>query len=202
MQQINLYQSQFRPKQIILPARQFLLIAFVMIAIFCVLSAYLHFEQISQQAIVTNQQEQLAKKETRLIALREQLAKYEENPLLKAELASLQQTYEENQDILDYLKNEQLGNQIGFSSTLEALSEQHISGLWLNQFSLLNAGQHTALNGQTSDATKVPEYIDSLGRSEQFNGKTFSVFQLQQPEQDSLFQFKLFTNQAAGAAHQ
>lgn len=197
MQQINFYQVQFKPKKVILPARQFLLIAFVAIAAFLVMSSYLHVDQLSKQANVDKKQSQIAKEEAQLIELRKQVEKLKEDPLLKAELTALQKAQIENKEILDFLQNEQLGNTTGFAENLVALSEQHIENLWLTQFSLLNAGHFIALNGQTTNAELVPEYIDSLAKAQPFKGKTFSVFHMQQPEQQGVFHFKLFTAQSS-----
>ena len=79
---------------------------------------------------------------------------------------------------------------------VEALSQQHIKNIWLTHFSLLDSGHFIALQGSAYSPERVPEYIDSLAKSEQFTGKQFSVFQLQQQDNSEYFDFKLHTKQS------
>jgi len=63
---------------------------------------------------------------------------------------------------------------------------------------LLNGGQFIALQGNAYTAQLIPEYIDNLAKSEPFQGKNFSVFQLQQPADSAYYNFKLHTEQSSG----
>ena len=51
------------------------------------------------------------------------------------------------------------------------------------------------LKGKASQSNLIPLYIDSLAKSDHFRGKQFSVFQLEQPKDDSeVYTFKLNTD--------
>ncbi len=194
MEQVNLYQAQFKPKKVILPATQVLLIALIPIILFSLLSILMSSKQTSLEEEFASQTKQLQAQQQQLTAMQQQLNALKENPLLRAELSDIQQQLVSKQILLDHLNSQSFGNQQGFSMMLTALSKQHIDELWLTQFSLLNSGQFIALQGSAYSSQLIPEYIDNLAKSEQFQGKNFSVFQLQQPNDSSYFNFKLHTS--------
>lgn len=198
MQQVNLYQTQFKPKKIILPAKHMLLIALLPILIFVITSIYFSSKQQLLETLVNTKQQQLQLDQQHLSVLKQRLNSYKEDPKLVAVLNSTRKQLQKTQTLLNHLASQESGNQYGFSAMLTALSKQHIDDLWLTQFSLLNGGQFIALQGTAYKPQLIPEYIDNLAKSEQFQGKNFSVFQLQQPADSDHYNFKLHTEQKSG----
>jgi regulator of replication initiation timing len=198
MQQINLYQTQFKPKQIILPAQHMLLIALLPIIIFVLTSLYFLYKQQLFDTLLHTKQQQLQLDQQHLSVLKQQLNLYKEDPKLIVELNAIRGQLQKTQTLLTHLASQESGNQHGFSAMLAALSKQHIDDLWLTQFSLLNGGQFIALQGRAYTPQLIPEYIDNLAKSEQFQGENFSVFQLQQQTDSSYYNFKLHTEQKNG----
>lgn len=194
VQQVNLYQAQFKPKQVILPAHQMLLIALIPIIILVIFSSYFSYKQQLSLSLLQTQQHQQQLSQKQLFTLQQQLDARKENPLLVAELNDIQQQLTIKQNLVARLSNQSFGNQQGFSTMLTALSKQHIDKLWLTQFSLLDSGQFIALQGSAFSSQLIPEYIDNLAKSEQFHGKNFSVFQLEQSSDSPYFHFKLHTS--------
>ncbi len=187
MQQINLYQAQFKPKHIVLPARQVLLLALLAIVIFIVMAFYSAKKNTTLEAYLATQ-EQLSTPEQQSIPV-------DKLTLLQVDLTQLQQQQTQKQRLLDYLTYQTFGNQQGFSHNLLHLSQQRIKGVWLTEFSFLNAGNHISLQGSALQSSRIPLYIDSLAESGPFEGKHFSVFSLQNPDDDSaLYTFKLHTD--------
>ena len=86
MQQINLYQAQFKPKKILLPANQLYLIAGLTIILFIAISLYLSSNQASFSDSVSMQTTQLQPLAQQLSELQTKLNSRKENPLLIAEL--------------------------------------------------------------------------------------------------------------------
>jgi len=198
MQQVNLYQAQFKPKQIILPAKHMLLIALLPILIFVITSIYFSYKQQLFETLLNTKQQQLQLDQQHLSVLKQRLNRYKEDPKLVAELNSTRKQLQKTQTLLNHLASQESGNQHGFSAMLTALSKQHIDDLWLTHFSLLNGGQFIALQGTAYKPQLIPEYIDNLAKSEQFQGKNFSVFQLQQPADSDHYNFKLHTEKKSG----
>jgi len=185
MQQINLYQAQFKPKQVILPASQILVIILLVITILAVMSLYAHRKNTVLSDLIKQQQQQSV----------QQLDIVTESPLLDAELKKLQQQNQDKESLLHYLTRHNFGNQLGFSELLNNLSQQRINNVWLTAFSFSDGGETIKLEGEALQSSQIPLYIDNLARAKQFQGKQFSVFQLQQPKDDeSLYTFKLRTN--------
>ena len=116
-------------------------------------------------------------------------------PLLRAELENLQKKYTEKQTFLDYLTKYELGNRQGFSEILSDLAKQRIDNVWLTSFSFLDAGRSITLDGKALESNQIPLYIDNLAQAKQFQGKQFSVFELQQPADSKVYTFKLHTNE-------
>lgn len=194
MQQINFYQAQFKPKKAILPAWQFLSILGFVIVCLTFVSTYLYLSQPDPNLAIAKQKQTVTQKQAQIAQLHNKLASNKESPLLRAELNKLKELHTHEEALLNYVSSHELGNKRGFSSTLVALSEQHLEQIWLTEFSLLNAGQYTALKGQASSTEVVPKYIDSLAKSTQFKGKTFSVFNIQKSSDTEYFDFQLFTS--------
>jgi len=182
MQQINLYQAQFKPKRVILPPRQMFLILILITIILSVLSLYsAKRNTVLETAISQHQQHTI-----------NTIVKSVESPLLNAELEDFQQKQRDKQALLNYLTHQDFGNQKGFSETLRTFSNHKIDNVWLTGFSLRNGGQEITLQGEAIQSSQIPLYIDSLGESAHFHGKQFSVFQLQQPvENSTYYSFKL-----------
>jgi type IV pilus assembly PilN-like protein len=194
MQQINLYQDQFKPEKITLAANQVALLSLLFIILLFVFSIYSYQKVETHKAVVTEQQQHYDLSQQQLNKLQQQLSQQNERPLLEIELAKLEQKLQDKQTVLDYLSNHTFGNQDGFSGTLTSLSQQRIDNVWLTSFALLDGGQFISLQGNSTKSNLIPEYIDSLANADQFHGKEFSVFQLQHPDNISAFyNFKLNT---------
>lgn len=156
-----------------------------MITALSVVSLYSAKRNSTLQTIISNQQQQQSEHPQERIT---------GTPLLDAKLEQLQLQHQTQQRLLDYLTHTNFGNQLGFSKRLNNLSQQRINNVWLTAFSFLDSGKSITLDGKALQASQIPLYIDNLARSEQFQGKQFSVFQLQQPEDDSSsYSFRLHT---------
>lgn len=189
MQQINLYQSIFKPKQVPLSPRLMLQIVLITITIFTLISFY-----------TSQQNATLAKSISKIdYSPSKVIDKSLESPLLRAELEDLLKQNNEKQSLLSYLTENNLGNQLGFSETLSNLSQQRIHNVWLTSFSFLNAGTLITLDGHAVESSQIPLYIDNLARAKHFQGKQFSVFELQQTDETDIYTFKLHTSNKQGS---
>lgn len=196
MQQINLYQDQFKPEKITLAANQIIFLSLLFITLLIAFTIYSYQKVETHKGALTEQQQRYDHSQQQLNTLQQQLSQQDERPLLEAESVKLEQELQEKQTVLDYLTNHTFGNQQGFSATLTSLSEQRIDNVWLTRFSLLDGGQFISLHGNATQSSLIPEYIDSLANSDRFHGKEFSVFQLQHPDDDTgFYNFKLNTQQ-------
>jgi len=189
MQQINLYQAQFKPKQIPLHPKLMLQIVVIVIAIFTLISFY----NAQKNSVLEGSTSQTQRQNSPDID-----TKSLDTPFLHAQLDDFLKKNKQKQSLLHYLTQHDLGNQLGFSETLSNLSQQRIHNVWLTSFSFIGAGDTITLDGKSVDSSQIPLYIDKLARSEHFKGKQFSVFELQQADDTGIYRFKLHTNNKLG----
>jgi len=194
MQQINFYQTEFKPKVIILDAYQMLMIVAAVLFL-VIFSSFFSSSSFDEQASLLAQEQQALNNVTlQSNSLKQETLQYGEHPLLEAKLVSLQKQLKQQEAILAHLSNDELNPQKGFSPTLKSLSEQHIDRVWLNNFSLRDGGQSITIQGSSNDSELIPEYIDSLAKSATFSGKQFSVFQMSSPDDNTeTYDFELHT---------
>lgn len=189
MQQINLYQAQFKPKQVPLPPKLMLQIAVIVIAILALISFYSSQKNSVLEEAISHSEQQISPDiDTQSL----------DTPLLHAQLDGLHKKNKQKQSLLRYLTQHDLGNQLGFSETLGNLSQQRIHNVWLTSFSFIDAGNSISLDGKSLESSQIPLYIDNLARSEHFKGKQFSVFELQKSDDTGIYSFKLHTNNKLG----
>lgn len=194
MQQINLYQSEFKPKAVILNALHMLLITSAVLLLIILASFFSSSDYDKQKTrlMVEKQAVNTATQKSNL--LKQEMLKYGEQPLLEAKLASLQKQLKQQKAILSHLSNDNVNPQTGFSPTLKSLSDQHIEQVWLKNFSLREGGRSITIQGSSTRSELIPEYIDSLAKSPIFAGKQFSVFQMSSPDDNTeTYDFELQT---------
>lgn len=194
MQQVNFYQAQFRPRQLVFPVSKVTMVTVLTIVTLVAFSVYFSQKIKAQTAIISQQQHRVNTSQNQLVELQQQLANRGSDQLLIAQYNVLQLQLNKKKSLYDYLSSYHFGNRDGFSFLLEGLSQQRIDNVWLTEFSLLDAGKNIALHGNTTQPDLIPEYIDSLAQSIQFKGQQFSVFEVQKPS-DTLqnYHFKLHT---------
>jgi hypothetical protein len=197
MQQINLYQAEFKPKVVILTTWQMLLVSLLLIFIILVSSFFSsqHFNELDAQFSLKQQHLNTQKQQAN--DLKQEMLQYGEQPLLKAKLVSLQKQLKQQEAILSHLTNDNSGPQPGFSPTLTSLSQQHIDNVWLTSFSLRHGGSSITIQGRSSQPSLIPEYIDSLAKSSTFSGQQFSVFQMSSPDENTdTYDFELHSQES------
>jgi Tfp pilus assembly protein PilN len=191
-QQINFYQAQFRPKQVIFPAKQVGIVALVTLLIVLLVAFYIAQQIATQKQTFDVLQQRVETNKKQLAELENELSLRKEDPLLLAQFDDLQKRIAAKKAIYQYLSSHQFGNRTGFSGSLKALSVQHIDDVWLTEFALMNGGESLHLIGKVSRSELIPNYIDSLALNQQFHGKQFSAVEIQQPNSSTEhYQFSL-----------
>jgi hypothetical protein len=194
MQQINLYQAEFKPKVVILNAFQMLLIASAVLLLIIIASFFSSSQYDDQTTQLAVEQQAFNNITQQSNTLKQEILQYGEQPLLKAKLTSLQKQLKQQKAILRHIADDNLNPQSGFSPTLRSLSGQHIDQVWLKNFSLRDGGRSITIQGSSTRSELIPEYIDSLAKSSTFSGKQFSVFQMSSPDNNTeTYDFELHT---------
>lgn len=107
--------------------------------------------------------------------------------------------YERLQRMIDA---EGLGNTAGHSGILVALARRNVPGMWLTHFEISGRGETLLLEGRSSVAQLVPQYLQSLAQEPHFTGTEFRLFQILRPEvtarpgDDAYVNFRVGTTQS------
>ncbi|MDF1589854.1 MAG: hypothetical protein P1P93_12090 [Gammaproteobacteria bacterium] len=91
MQQVNFYQTQFRPQQIVLPVPKVIMVTVFTIVTLLVFSVYFSQKITAQTTIISQQQHRVNASQNQLAELQQQLANLGSDQLLIAQYTVLQQ---------------------------------------------------------------------------------------------------------------
>ena len=175
-QQINLYQERFQEKQLLLSARNGLILMGVCLTLLLVSS--LHYLNLRQQQRDQNQQHLVSKQQAnqRLQAVQLELQRLLADDQIDRQVVRLENDIGARWRIVEFVENNQLGSGEGFSAHLSALSSLKKDDLWLNEIAL--AADYIKLSGSALAEQSVPEYFNMFQDQELFSGRVFDVFEL------------------------
>ena len=175
-QQINLYQERFRDKQLLLSARNGLILLGLSFAV--LLAASLLYLDTRQQQHDLYQQNLVSKQQAnqRLQAIQLELQRLLADDRLDRQIVKLESDVGARQRIIEFVETNQFGSGAGFSNQLAALSSLKKDDLWLNEISL--ASDYIKLAGSALAEQSVPEYFTMFQEQQLFAGRVFDVFEL------------------------
>jgi len=183
-QQINLYQSQFRPETRMFPA-WFMLQAVGILAFSMLLMTLFAQQRISG---VEQELEIVARQETVVLERLQNIG-----PLINAvtgetnwseQLDDSLRMLAERQAVLNVIQGSTLGDTKGFSRHMRALARQDVDGLWLTHIVLSALGDKTRLEGRAIRAELIPLYVQGLAAETPFAEQRFHHFQIDSPAED------------------
>lgn len=198
MQQINLYQPMFRKQEKVFSAVTMLQISVLLVI---VLAAIYGYSWWSFKPIET----ELARVETEQRRLQQEIERIRATSpppvpsrLLEQEVARLSDELARMQQVKHAISGARFGNQEGFSSFLEGLARQHVSGLWLTHVNLSHGGTRVTLSGKAVSAELVPVYLQRLAGEQAFSGMSFNLLEVTRSQSDpSLIEFSVGTERDA-----
>jgi Tfp pilus assembly protein PilN len=180
-QQINLYNPALAPKVDVFGG------AVLLLALACVLGLSLFawaLVAIDARRIAAKEAEQSA----RLAALQadigrmaKELAARKPDPALQRELSDLEALVGARNQVMATLASGALGDTQGVSEYFRAFARQRAEGVWLTGFSVGAAGRQIVIQGRTTDAQALPEYLGRLRRESALRGRAFESLTVSQP---------------------
>lgn len=182
IQNLNLYQPQ-RARRDGRPQRwQALLALAVLLLVICAdgLWGYWRLQRMQAQAVVAEQAAVSA--EAALAEAQRTFREPQPDPRLPQRLAALEASNRQLQQLADHLQQLLRERSGGFSPTLDALAEQHVAGVWLQQIRFEQGGSELLLEGFGQTPALLPGYLHSLGRNPVFTGRQFARFDLDRDE--------------------
>lgn len=176
-QEVNLYLPHFRTVEIQFSAKTIAqscgVIAIALVAITLFSKFQLQTMRHSLE-MAKNQEIEIGEQVLEL----EQQKKSRKNLDVYREVELLKHQLEARQALVGKMGNHQGANVDGFSNAMKALATQHIEGLWLTKFEFMAGGAEIKLDGETSHASLVPNYVNRLKHDPAFAQADFGLLKL------------------------
>jgi len=198
IQQVNLYTSELRSRHQRLSAVRALAITALSILVIAGYGAWLNYEQRQLAQQVAGLEQQNARLDDAVGVLSEAVERRQPDPELEAALHRISDTLARRQKLLERVQGLVLSPGSGFSPRMAALAKQIPENVWLTRIVLEAQPQRIQLEGRTRDSEQVPVYLEQLGEAPAFTGRTFSVFRLDRPDDQSWVEFFVASERGAG----
>ena len=131
MQQINLYQDEFRPRREVITSGQVLIGLGVLLVVLVLISFWQGWRNSQLAVGVEALRQTVAAREARVAELQQQVAQRKPDPRLVETVQKLERRVEIKRQVLAVLSGRSFGNTDGFVPQLTGLARQRIEGLWL-----------------------------------------------------------------------
>ncbi|MDX1452181.1 MAG: hypothetical protein R3183_06450 [Oleiphilaceae bacterium] len=178
MQQVNLYTEEFQPRKVKLPLEQIILLTVVTAIILAGVSVLLNQSLANLQQDVQERQQQADTMRQRVSVMESKAATLVRDESLVLANERLAQQLAARRQMIEVLDKVVVKDDAGYSATLIALARQRVEGLWLTRILLGAAGKNMTLEGATTKADAVPQYLQNLREETSFIGRTFTLFDL------------------------
>jgi MSHA biogenesis protein MshI len=179
MQEINLYQSMLRPREVRLPASRMLVVALLLLAALAAAYAWTWARVDPLATRVAEAFSQVTAGEAALVELRRQHPERKPTPAIVQKLAARRAVLAQTRQIAEKLRAGAYGSIDGLSPYLEGLARQYREGAWLTRVRVQAGGSAVGLTGRALLPELVPAYIARLAEEPAFAGKTFSDLELE-----------------------
>ncbi len=193
-QQVNLYQNQFREKALPFSARQIFSL-FVILLVGSATASYFietNLDNAKRENFAVKQSQKTITDE--LNAANAELAKLLADKRMDQDIAGISREVNARKKVLAFVRANQFGSGQGFSPYLVALSNLHVTDVWLDQISL--AENYLKIRGSALSADLVPAYFGRFSEESVFQGNRFNIFQLdRKQETDWKVDFEIATNE-------
>jgi Tfp pilus assembly protein PilN len=178
---LNLYTEAFRPAPLRLGRLAMLAAIGFLVFVISAQGAWLQWRNRDLTAQHQSLQAEAEQLETRMLALSKRVDERTEDQALLLAIERESRTVNGKRQLIAHLGNGPLLVENRFSILMQALSENHLEGLWLTR--VRAEGQHLILDGRSLSEELVPRWIRRLSQQKGFHGKQFGLLELRQPEQ-------------------
>jgi len=181
MKQINLYQAEFRPPRVILPARSLAVSGVVFSAGLLALYAWGSW-QLGQLQRQVGQIVQRADAVTRQLQTHAPGAR-QADPNVALEAQTLEARVRALQQAQEAIAGGALGVETGYSAQFRALARTAGAGAWLTGVTISDSGRAMDLHGRALTGADSARLIASLRREPLFVGLSFAGLEMHPPAQ-------------------
>lgn len=182
-QQINLYRPALFEKSVPFSSRIMgaVLVGFLLLAL--LLYGLARWREDTLRDNLAQLEARQSAAVARIDALRRKYPPRSPDAQLAQHIARLTEERQARLALLDHLTRRRPGNTQGFSRHLEGLAREDLAETWLRRIRLSGGGRNLELEGSTTQASKVPVYLQRLTHQEEFAGREFDRLQLSRSEE-------------------
>ncbi|PAJ75984.1 hypothetical protein CJF42_01730 [Pseudoalteromonas sp. NBT06-2] len=190
-QRINLYLSELRPVKDPLNLNNIAL-SWIMVLVACLgyMSILIYVNKSLNQDLIKVKR-QLTQYTEKVNELQTALAVKQDKSFLSQQLNRLKKEYQHKEQMLEYISNRNDGNKINYADVMSDLAQFHHSDIWLTEFLFVN--HEVELKGLTLSPSKLPYWFDGLKKSAFFSGKSFSVLEFKNIDDQEQVEFRVAT---------
>jgi len=182
MQQINLYQEQFRSHRDPLGARTLGLALAALMVVLAAASVWLHLSAREVESRLAAAEQRRDRVEQQVLAMRSQLEKLQDESAAASEPARLRRELAAKRRLMDYLEGGPLARRDGFSDHLAGLARRVVDDLWFRRIVLERGGDRLRFEGHALEAAHVPQMMAALGEESVYAGHAFRSLVIDRPE--------------------
>lgn len=179
MKGINLYQNEFRPPAVVLPAVLLLRLAALFILLLLLFHAWQRWDltglQTQEAALALQARQAQARADAVKAAARPA------NPALIREAETWEHRHEALQRAQRALEEGGAGSEKGYSDAFRALSRAAVPGAWLVEADLQGSGGEMNLKGRALTGEDAARLVASLQRQPRFAGLRFAGLEMDSP---------------------
>lgn len=181
-QQINLYQTAFRPVRTPLSGKG--VVRWSQVGLMCVLAfiGQRGWEAYSQRQVLARTQAQVRWAQMEVESAKKKVSEQRGDPRLLQRVADLESLLAYQNKVRDLIAQDQIRpHVVGYSAQFISLARQHIDGLWLTEIIIAQSGQQLLIKGMALRPELVTAYLQRLSAEPSLQGLKFQLFQLEQP---------------------
>ena len=184
MQQINLFQPEFRERKKGLTVRTLFLIYGVSVMALVLLQGFTYWRVHGLEKDLMSLQARQEKELKRVAELGKQFPGAQQSSALVAEVTRLRNERNTKQRVVNILDGKELGNANGYSQYFEGVARRHVDGLWVTALELRNGGSTIGINGSALRPNLVPRFLKELAQEDAFRGREFKTFKMTRAASD------------------
>lgn len=174
-QQVNLYESRLRPRELFLTGERFSMVLIGVLVLTASMAVVVRKNADRLTAEAAQVEADVKVWQEKHEGLVKQLAEKQIPTALQAELERAKSLLSARTEAVSLLDSGKLGDTEGFSALFLGFSRQAASDWWLTQFSVGMGGQEIEIRGKVIDAGKLPSYVQRLSQDSAFQGKRFAA---------------------------
>lgn len=183
MQQINLYQEQFRVRRDRLDARHLGVMLVLLLMALAGASAWMQQRADETAARAASLQRERDRMEQQVLAMRSRIEERRDEATGGDDRAArLRRELAAKQRLLEYLESGPMARRDGFSTHLSGLARRVIDDLWFDRIVLEQGGRKLRLEGHSLRAEGVPRMIAALAGERAYADHAFRSLVIERSE--------------------